>query len=236
VSLAVDQPTVLFEDNHVLVTNKPAGMLVQADATGDPCLVAWAKSYRKKHEHKPGQAYIGLIHRLDRQVSGVVLLAKTSKSAARLSQQFRERLVHKIYWAVVEVPVQVDLRNCVGTWRDVLKKFDETNRVRIVAPGEGQLAVTQVRVRGENNHRAWLELRPETGRPHQLRVQCAARRLPILGDVKYGGKPFQSLRGIALHSESLAFEHPTLRTPLIVHADVPIDWQSLPFNFCPLPP
>ena len=175
---------VLFEDNHCLAVNKPAGLLSQGDETGDPSLVSWAAEYLKVRYRKPGNVYVGLVHRLDRPTSGVVLLARTSKAASRLSEQFRTGQVSKVYWAIVEG----EPADRPGEWIDVLEKDRQANRVRLQdsAEGGGQEARVAYRVVRRGGGFTKLELRPATGRSHQLRVQLAGRGLPIVGDSKYG--------------------------------------------------
>ncbi len=198
---------VLWEDNHCLAVNKPAGLLSQGDATGAPSLVDFAKEYIKAKYHKPGNVYLGLLHRLDRPTSGVVLLAKTSKAAGRLSAQFRDGSIAKVYWAIVEGQP----REHEGEWVDLLSKDTETNRVRVTqAPS---LTTKEARL-SYRVLRPWsgyckLELRPDTGRSHQLRVQLASRALPIVGDRKYGAKSLLKAADggsrIALHGASAGF-------------------------------
>ncbi len=219
---------ILYEDNHCLAVNKPAGLLSQGDASGDPCLVSWARDYLKTHYGKPGNVYVGLVHRLDRPTSGVVLLARTSKAAGRLSAQFRSGQVAKIYWAIVEGrPPAAE-----GEWVDFLEKDRRLNRVhRIDDPGgDEQVARVSYRVLGPVGKLCKLELRPATGRSHQLRVQLAGRGLPIMGDLKYGsvtrldakdGKP-----RIALHARQVSFTHPTRGEVLSIVAPVPADWPE----------
>ena len=195
---------VLYEDNHCLVVNKPAGLLSQADATGDPCLVSWAHGYLKARYQKPGNVYVGLVHRLDRPTSGAIVLARTSKAASRLSDQFRSGKVSKTYWAIVEGQPEL----AEGQWDDVLEKDRRLNRVRLLGkPGrDGRLARVQYLVVKCGGGLSKLELRPATGRSHQLRVQLAGRGLPILGDHKYGARTLLEAedghRRIALHARS----------------------------------
>jgi 23S rRNA pseudouridine1911/1915/1917 synthase len=217
---------ILFEDNHCLVLNKPAGVLSQADATGDPCVSAWARGYLKERYQKLGNVYIGLIHRLDRPTSGAILLARTSKAAGRLSSQFRQGGISKVYWAIVEGrPHPAE-----GCWRDVLRKDTRSNRVRIVdSPSpEGQVAEVSYQVLEAGPRFTKLELRPATGRGHQLRVQLASRGFPILGDRKYGAtsllKAQDGGRRIALHARQLCFVHPTREEEITVIAPLPEDW------------
>ena len=219
---------VLFEDNHCLAVNKPAGLLSQGDVSGEPSLVDIVTSYLKTRYQKPGNVYVGLLHRLDRPVSGVVLLAKTSKAAGRLSDQFRQGSITKVYWAIVEGCPRVE----EGDWVDWLDKDSRTNRTGLIAEesGSGKEARVKFRVLGRVDRLSKLELRPSTGRSHQLRVQLATRGLPILGDGKYGATTqLIALDGhlrIALHARTLTFSHPTRREAILVEAPVPADWPE----------
>lgn len=219
---------ILHEDNHCLVVNKPAGLLVQGDASGDVSLLDLARQDLKVRYQKPGNVFVGLVHRLDRPVSGVVLLAKTSKAAARLSEQFRRGEVEKIYWALVEGRCA----EAEGEWADVLRKDPARNVVRVVGQDEagGKAARLAFRVLGRPSGRTLLELRPLTGRSHQIRVQLASRGLPIVGDGKYGARTvLRATDGggrIALHARSLTFTHPTSRAAITAVAPVPADWPG----------
>lgn len=231
-------PTILYEDNHCLVVDKPAGLLSQGDDSGDPSLVDWARADLKRRHHKPGNVYVGLVHRLDRPTSGVVLLARTSKAAARLSERFRNGEVEKTYWAIVEGPGPAESE---GVLNDVLRKDQTTNRVEALAEGEeGQAALLEFRVLRRQAGRTWLEVRPRTGRGHQIRVQLASRGWPIVGDRKYGAK--SSLKAadggfrIALHAVSLRFPHPTRPEAIEVAAPAPADWPEHTGRPAPLPP
>jgi 23S rRNA pseudouridine1911/1915/1917 synthase len=220
---------ILFEDNHCLAVNKPAGMPSQAEAAGKLSLVDAVKAYLKARYQKPGNVYVGLLHRLDQPVSGVVLLAKTSKAAARLSAQFRSGEIEKVYWAIVEGRAS----QCEGRWVDLLAKDRSMNRTGVVPEGgmPGKEAVVDLRVLKQWRNYAKLELRPRTGRSHQLRAQLAARGLPIVGDAKYAAKSrLRALDGgrrIALHAQELTFTHPTRREVIAVLAAVPADWPEL---------
>jgi 23S rRNA pseudouridine1911/1915/1917 synthase len=220
---------VLFEDNHCLAVNKPAGLLSQGDKSGDPSLVDLATSYLKTRYKKPGNVYVGLLHRLDRPTSGVILLAKTSKAASRLSAQFRDGTISKLYWAIAEGIV----REPDGEWVDSLKKDTHQNRSAVAAEDsvtskEARVAFRVLERRGIYTK---LELRPATGRSHQLRVQLAGRGLPIVGDSKYGAKTrLRAADGharIALHARRLTFKHPTRSEAISVDAPVPPDWLEL---------
>jgi 23S rRNA pseudouridine1911/1915/1917 synthase len=219
---------VLYEDNHLLVVNKPAGLPTQGAAAGDDSLVVQAKDYLKQKFHKPGNAYVGVVSRLDALVSGVVVLARTSKGAARLSEQFREGEVEKIYWAVVEGSPPA----ATGELIDWLWKDEPQHKV-VVIPREGprpkdaQEARLHYRTLSKLDHgRTLLEVQLETGRKHQIRVQLAHCGMPILGDAKYGARERFPI-GIALHARRLRLTHPTLKTSLDFLAHLPASWRSV---------
>ncbi len=221
---------VLYEDNHCLVINKPAGMPSQADVSGSASLVDAAAKYLKERYAKPGNVYVGLVHRLDRPTSGVVLLARTSKAASRLSEQFRAGRVEKVYSAIVEGgPVEDE-----GVWIDRLEKDRRTNISRRLDEGEDSSAAKEAtvafRVLDRWPDSTGLELRPLTGRSHQLRVQLASRGMPIVGDVRYGARGrLRALDGggrIALHARRIRFTHPTREEGISVEAPVPADWPG----------
>lgn len=217
---------VLYEDNHCLAVNKPAGLLTQGDSTGEPSLLDAARSYLKEKYAKPGNVFVGLVHRLDRPASGVVVLARTSKAAARLSDEFREGAVEKTYWAVVEGRSPVE----AGEWTDWLLKDERRNVVEVVPEGTpgSRHATLAVRVLERGPRTSLLEVRPVTGRSHQIRVQLAARGVPIVGDRKYGSRTtllaVDSRPRVALHAAQLRFTHPTARAAISVCAEVPADW------------
>jgi 23S rRNA pseudouridine1911/1915/1917 synthase len=221
---------VLYEDNHCLAVNKPAGLLSQGDDTGEPDLVSWARAYVKERYGKPGNVYIGLVHRLDRPTSGVVLLARTSKAASRLSDQFRAGKIAKLYWAVVEGYPQPP----EGQWIDMMEKHRGSNRSRVLhdeeAEAEGRVARVNYRAVARRGGYSKVELCPETGRSHQLRVQLAERGLPIVGDQKYGAMTVlhavDGHRRIALHARELSFAHPTRDERITLVAPLPADWPE----------
>ncbi|MEM7812468.1 MAG: RNA pseudouridine synthase [Planctomycetota bacterium] len=218
-------PVVLYEDNHCLCVEKPAGTPTAGDDSGDRSLLDAAKDYIKEKYKKPGDVYLGLVHRLDRPVSGVVLFARTSKAAARLSEQFRGRRAKKTYLAVVAGPGPAEPTLC----RDFLKKDRVKNRSRVVPDGtpDGAEAVLDCRTLKRHGDRALLEIRPETGRPHQIRVQLAVRGWPIVGDVKYGGPPLPAEEGgrwIALHAARLEVGHPTRDDVVSTECPLPPYW------------
>jgi 23S rRNA pseudouridine1911/1915/1917 synthase len=220
--------TILYEDNHCFVVDKPAGMLTQGDISGEPNLLDQAREDLRARYQKPGNVYVGLVHRLDRPVSGVLLLAKTSKAASRLSEQFREGRVAKVYLAIVEGGPAAE----EGEWYDLLRKDSERNVVETMPPGSsgGKGARLAYSVLERAGRSTLLELRPRTGRSHQLRVQLASRGLPIVGDRKYGAR--STIRAsdggprIALHARELTFIHPTRQEAISVVAPVPADWPG----------
>jgi 23S rRNA pseudouridine1911/1915/1917 synthase len=234
VSIA-DSLDILFEDNHCLALNKPAGWPTTHFDGKDETVDRLAKSYLREKYNKPGNVFLGVVHRLDKPVSGALLFARTSKSAARLSEQFREGIVEKNYWAVVEDPAGSGrkvsdvpwLSADMGSLEDWLKKDDPKARVEVVPPETpgAQFARLLFVVRGRRDGLTWLELRPHTGRKHQLRVQLSSRGCSIYGDLKYGSdRPFG--HAIALHAHSLTFLHPTTIEPIIIKADVPKMWRG----------
>jgi len=201
---------VLFCDNHLLVVAKPACLPTVPDDSGDTSLLDLAKTWIAREFAKPGAVFLGVVHRLDRPVSGVVLFARTSKAADRLSAQFRERTVSKTYWGLVRGTPRAP----AGEVEHWLWKDRQRNRVHIVEEGReaSRLAVTRYSVLERRKTGALLELTPRTGRAHQLRVACASLGTPLLGDLKYGADTALEDRSIALHARSLEVEHPTLHT------------------------
>lgn len=215
--------SILYEDNHCLAVDKPAGLLTMGDHTGEPTLVDAARDYLKLKYQKPGNVFVGVVHRLDRPVSGVVLFARTSKAAGRLSEQFRLRSVEKTYLALVEARVP----QSAGTLEDRLQKDRVRNVVAVVDDDEdGQDCVLDYRRRQSLGSRTLLEILPRTGRSHQIRVQLAAQGWPIVGDRKYGARGGPSGM-ICLHAASLAFAHPTTRERVVVSAEIPRHWDAL---------
>ncbi len=215
------EPEVLYLDNHLLVINKQAGVPVQADQTGDQDLLTLARLFLKEKFDKPGNVFLGLVHRLDRPVSGVLVFARTSKAASRLSEQFRKRTPTKRYLALVE-----GLCSGEGTCIDYLVK--EKRQVRVVDrqyPG-AQEAILTFRVLDSRHGMSLLEVQLETGRSHQIRVQLAHRGMPIIGDFRYGTKvPFDG-RNLALHCYSLQVLHPTRGDLMEWTAMPPATWGS----------
>lgn len=212
--------TVLYEDNHLLAVNKPAGLLTMGDDTGDETVVDLVRNYLREKYNKPGNVYVGVVHRLDRPVSGVLLLARTSKAAGRLSNQFRAGTVQKTYHAIVEkAPDDPE-----ATLTDWLLKDSATNTVRCVTSktDRAKKAVLDYRLLGNEESGTRLEIRPKTGRSHQIRVQLSSREMPIVGDVKYGASQGLGHR-ILLHAVALDLEHPVRKEPLRVECAAEFD-------------
>ena len=194
---------VLYEDNHLIAVFKPAGVLVQGDETGDVCLMDDVKKYLKEKYKKPGNVFLGLLHRLDRPVSGIVLFAKTSKGAARLSEQIRNRTVQKVYQALVEGK----FKNKSGTLVHYLWKDKEKNFVKVFdEPVDGALRAELDYEVADGNV---VKIKLKTGRPHQIRAQFAHIGHPIVGDVKYGSKTKYREGEIALCATEFGFETAT---------------------------
>jgi 23S rRNA pseudouridine1911/1915/1917 synthase len=218
------EPTVLHLDNHLIAVWKPAGILTQGDRSGDPNLLDEVKRWIAREFEKPGNVYLGLLHRLDRQVAGVVLFARTSKAASRLSSQFREHTIEKTYWALVQggrvEPPSGQLTHYIE---------DREERAGVIAhakPGprrkEARLSYRVFSTAGDVSA---IELMLETGRKHQIRAQLSAVGHPILGDVSYGATRRFEGHGIALVAKRLAFTHPVSKQVLAIEA---------PDELCPL--
>ena len=212
---------IIYLDNHLLVLNKPAGVLIQGDKTGDETLFDQAKLYLKKTFNKPGNVYLGLIHRLDRPVSGVVVFARTSKAASRLSEQFRKKSVTKVYRALVEGNTDEQ-----GTLKDRILRKGPTSH--IVKSDQGKQAILIYRRLQQKSGLSHLEITIETGRHHQIRVQLSHLGFPILGDFRYGSKREFPQRSIALHAHSINLQHPVSKKQLIFTAKPEIPWPLYP--------
>lgn len=209
---------ILFEDNHLLVVNKPAGVLAQGDQTGDDSLLELGKSYLIQEYNKPGKAFLGLVHRLDRPVSGILVYAKTSKAASRLSEQFRKKTTLKKYRALVQgfPPNKAALKH----W---LKKEDK--RSRSVNESSGKYAELAYKKIQEFEKYSLVEVSLITGRHHQIRVQFSTEGYPLIGDFKYGSKTEFPNKAIALQACELAFDHPTLKNRLHFQIKAPDSWS-----------
>jgi 23S rRNA pseudouridine1911/1915/1917 synthase len=214
---------VLYEDNHVLAVAKPARLATMGVSDAEPSLLKIAKSWVKERYAKPGNVYLGVVSRLDAPVTGVVLLARTSKAANRLTQQFRAREVEKVYWAIAEGSVEPTEGRLVH-W---LVAHGRHRRMLIVGPtieGAKQASLTYRRLRLLGAH-SLLEVRLETGRKHQIRIQLADRGHAVLGDRKYGAHVKFPV-GIALHSRRITFQHPVRDERITIEAPVPEIWAT----------
>jgi 23S rRNA pseudouridine1911/1915/1917 synthase len=210
---------VVYEDNHLIIVNKAAGVLVHEDITRDKTLEDYVKEYIKVKYEKPGDVYLGTVHRLDRPVSGLVVFAKTSKALTRMNEIFRKRLVQKTYWAITnKKPVKNSDR--LVHW---LVKDSETNTVKAYDSEvpNSQKAELNYRYLGHINKYHLIEVEPITGRPHQIRVQLASMGCPIKGDLKYGSPRPNHDASISLHARRIYFVHPVKNEPIICKAPVP---------------
>lgn len=210
---------VLFEDNHVLVINKKPSDLVQGDKSGDEPLTEKAKLYLKEKYQKPGNVFIGLVHRLDRPTSGALVLARTSKALSRLNIQFRDKETNKVYWALVENKPEKPS----GTLINYLVKNEKQNKsyVHNQEVKDSKKAILHYTLLASSDKYHLLEIELETGRHHQIRAQLAHIGCTIKGDLKYGSKRSNPDGSIHLHARKLTFNHPTQNTPITVIAPVP---------------
>ena len=210
---------ILYEDNHLLIVNKLPSEIVQGDKTGDICLLDDVKEYIKVKYNKPGNVFAGLVHRIDRPVSGVVLFAKTSKALSRMTEKVKDRDFHKTYLALVKnhPPKEADVLE------DYIVKNEKMNKsfVTTSANKEAKLARLSYRVIGRSDNFYLLEIELFTGRHHQIRCQLANIGCPIKGDLKYGYPRSNPDASICLHAYRISFEHPTLKTPIEVVAPLP---------------
>jgi 23S rRNA pseudouridine1911/1915/1917 synthase len=213
------QPAILYEDNHLLVLNKPAGWLVQGDKTGDFTLTDWGKAYLKEKYQKPGSVFLHPVHRIDRPVSGAVLFARTDKALSRLMRAFKQREVQKTYFALsLFSPASKE-----GRLLHWLEKQEKNNKVRVYhfAHPAAKESILDYRVFGESGPLTILKVHPITGRPHQIRAQLAAMGCPIVGDLKYGDLQPLVDASIGLHCRSMTFQHPVQSFLLEVGAPYP---------------
>lgn len=210
---------VLYEDNHLLAVNKPTGLATIGVSAARPSLAKQAKAYLKQRYRKAGNVYLGVMSRLDADVSGVVVLARTSKAAARLTEQFRTRSVQKVYWAIVSGAV----RPASGSLVDRLSRDEPAQRMAVDETGGGLEARLRYRRLAAHGDLSLLEIELETGRKHQIRAQLAARGWPIVGDRKYGSRRTFP-HGIALHAARLQLTHPVQHEPVHLVAPLPNCW------------
>jgi 23S rRNA pseudouridine1911/1915/1917 synthase len=216
-------PEILYEDNHCIAVAKPGGCLSTHFQGNEETLDRSVKHYLKEKHGKPGNVFLGIVHRLDKAVSGVLLFARTSKAAARLAEQFREGTVEKVYWAVVEGR----LDKSAGSLEDWLRKDRDSRRVLVTAPhaDHAKQALLHYSRKGSHGELTWLEIRPQTGRTHQLRVQLAHHGHPVFGDARYGSIHTFG-HAIALHARGLTFLHPIRYEPIALTAELPRAWRG----------
>jgi len=210
---------VIYEDNHLIIVNKLAGILVHEDKTGDATLGDFVKTYIKEKYQKPGEAFLGTVHRLDRPVSGIVIMARTSKALERMNELFRKRDIQKTYWAVTKrKPEKKSGKLTHWLTKDTDKNVVTAHPVEV--PGS-QKAELNYRYLGTINRYHLIEVEPITGRPHQIRVQLAAMGCPIRGDIKYGYPEPNRDGSIHLHARRVYFIHPVKKEPIVCKAAVP---------------
>lgn len=217
---------VLYEDNHILVLNKPNNMLVQPDNSGDVALEDLAKQYIKVKYNKPGAVFLNAVHRIDRPVSGVVIFARTSKALTRLNEQFKTKEIKKKYWAIVKNRPKIES----GTLVDYIRRDAKKNKSFVCQKGSQDAKESSLDYKliasGDNYH--LLEINLHTGRHHQIRCQLAHLGSPIKGDLKYGAERSNKDGGISLHARSVEFIHPISKEKISIVAPVPNDnlWQA----------
>lgn len=225
---------VLYEDNHVIIVNKASGEIAQGDKTGDRTLADDVKAYIKEKYQKPGEVFLGVVHRLDRPVSGVVVFARTSKALSRLNAMFASGEVHKTYWAIVEKKEERGERREKGEWRTLehwLTRNEKQNKAYAYDHEVPRSKKAQLRYQllATGDRYSLLEVQLMTGRHHQIRCQLSAIGRPIKGDLKYGARRSNPDGSISLHARRVEFVHPVSKLPICVEAPVPEEtlWQAL---------
>ncbi len=213
--------TVLYEDNHLIAVKKQSGDIIQSDQSGDITLADKVKEYIKRKYNKPGDVFLGIIHRIDRPVSGVVVFARTSKALTRMNELFREKKIQKVYWAVVEEKPPLENGEIVN-W---LKKNQEKNRSRAYDSEvkESKKAELKYQLMGRSRNYYYLKINPLTGRHHQIRVQLSNIDCRIKGDIKYGAKRTNKDGSIHLLARSISFVHPVKKQEIEIVCNPPID-------------
>jgi len=217
---------ILFEDNHIIIVNKRAGDITQGDKTGDKPLSDVVKEYIKVKYNKPGNIYLGVVHRLDRPTSGVIIFAKTSKSLERLNKMLREKEIQKTYWAVVKIPPKETRKTLI----DFLKKNPKNNKSSVYKKeiDGSKRAVLHYQVIKKLDNYTLLEIGLETGRHHQIRAQLSAIGSPIKGDLKYGFERSNKDGSIHLHARKIEFIHPVRKEMICITAPTPneVIWNA----------
>lgn len=216
---------VIFEDNHLIAVNKKSGEIVQGDKTGDEPLSERVKKYLKVKYNKPGNVFLGTIHRIDRPTSGIVIFAKTSKALSRMNEKFRQNKISKTYWAIVKnrLPKKNDLLE------HYLLKNQKKNKSFLSTEEKGKLSILEYNFLNNLNNYFLYEIFPKTGRHHQIRVQLSNMGSPIKGDLKYGAKRSNPNGGINLHAKKIDFNHPVTKESVSIEANCPKEkiWNSI---------
>ncbi len=215
---------VVYEDNHLIAVNKPNRVLVHGDETGDRTLADVVKQYIKEKYKKPGDVFLGVIHRLDRPVSGVTVFARTSKALTRMNKLFQEKKIQKVYWALTTErpePIEGKLEHYLlkDKHRNISKAYTQLGR----RTKDAKLSELSYKMIAALQGHFLLEVKPKTGRPHQIRVQLSEMGTPIRGDIKYGFKFGSPGYSISLHCRSMTFEHPVKKEEITVSSDPPSD-------------
>jgi 23S rRNA pseudouridine1911/1915/1917 synthase len=217
---------ILFEDNHIIVINKKTGDLVQGDKTGDAPLSDILKEYIKVKYNKPGNVYLGVVHRLDRPTTGVVIFAKTSKALERLNKMLRDKVIDKTYWAVVKNKPS----ETAATLTNYLRKNPKNNKATVFnkETNDTKKAILHYKTIKNLDNYYLLEIDLETGRHHQIRAQLSNINCPIKGDLKYGFDRSNKNAGIHLHARKISFVHPVTKEPVLITAPTPKDpiWEA----------
>tara|TARA_Y100000746_G_C15462195_1_gene432041 strand:- start:1854 stop:2528 length:675 start_codon:yes stop_codon:yes gene_type:complete len=216
---------VIFEDNHLIAVNKKSGEIVQGDKTGDEPLSERVKKYLKVKYNKPGNVFLGTIHRIDRPTSGIVIFAKTSKALSRMNEKFRQNKISKTYWAIVKnrLPKKNDLLE------HYLLKNQKKNKSFLSTEEKGKFSILKYNFLNNLNNYFLYEIFPKTGRHHQIRVQLSTMGSPIKGDLKYGAKRSNPNGGINLHAKKIDFNHPVTKENVSIEANCPKEkiWNSI---------
>lgn len=223
----VPQMQILYEDNHIIVVSKTSGEIVQGDKTGDKTLCDSVKEYIKEKYAKPGNVFLGIAHRLDRPVSGIVIFAKTSKALSRLNNMFRDGEVHKLYWAITQNMPQKE-EDTLTHWIVRNEKQNKSYAYDREKPGSKK-ALLHYKVISSTDNYTLLAVNLMTGRHHQIRCQLSAIGCPIKGDLKYGSRRSNNDGSISLHARKVEFVHPVSKQPMCIEAPVPDDrlWREI---------
>lgn len=220
---------VVYEDNHIIIVYKESGEIVQGDKTGDTPLAETVKAYIKEKYAKPGAVFLGVVHRLDRPVCGLVVFARTSKALSRLNDMFRKGEVHKTYWALVQNQPALP-EGTLEHWLTRNEKQNKSYAYPHEVPGSKK-AILKYRLIGQSERYFLLEINLLTGRHHQIRCQLSAMGCPIKGDLKYGSKRSNADGSISLLSHRIDFIHPVSKEHIVVESPLPVDniWQNIKF-------